>query len=183
VAQAQIVNGRPIAPIALASIDGGDAYWHPRSDGDDPIAMLLDEYLPMLARRGLRTSVFGVLGWSMGGYGALLLGEIDRRATAIAAASPAIWPSYAVARSVNASAFDSAAQWDRYDVVSHARALDGTPVRVDCGRSDPFLPASQVLAHVLRPADSVHLEPGAHDATFWAARGPAQLRFLAARLA
>src|SRR6185437_2329685 len=35
-------------PFALASIDGGDnTYWHPRSDGDDPIAMLTDEFLPL----------------------------------------------------------------------------------------------------------------------------------------
>ncbi|HEY9334820.1 MAG TPA: alpha/beta hydrolase-fold protein, partial [Kribbella sp.] len=58
-------------PFALATVDGGrDSYWHRRADGNDPGFMLDQEFLPLLARRGLRTSSFGVLGWSMGGYGA-----------------------------------------------------------------------------------------------------------------
>ena len=37
--------------------------------------MVLTELLPMLATKGLDTSKVGFIGWSMGGYGALLLGR------------------------------------------------------------------------------------------------------------
>jgi enterochelin esterase-like enzyme len=181
-AQAQLVAGRPIAPVVLASIDGGNVYWHPRTDGDDPVAMILDEFLPFLAYRQLATNTIGALGWSMGGYGALLLAELSPIVTAVAAESPAIWPSYAVAHDVNATAFDSATEWQRYSVMARSNTLARAVVRVDCGLSDPFLPASQALALVLHRPRPVNLSPGAHDPTFWAQRGPAQLRVLASQL-
>jgi S-formylglutathione hydrolase FrmB len=183
VAQAQLVQRKPIPPIVLASIDGGNAYWHPRSDGDNPIKMILEEFLPMLARLHLKVDPFAVLGWSMGGYGALLLAELSPRVKAVAAESPAIWPSYDVARSVNSTAFDSAEDWQRYNVVGHANALSHALVRVDCGLSDPFLPASEALEKVLRPPSAVYLSPGGHDGTFWAGRGPVQLQFVARAMA
>jgi len=61
--------------------------------GDDPFAMLLDELLPLLSGLGLRTSPdqVGVLGWSMGGAGALRLAEHSPdRLAAVVAASPAV---------------------------------------------------------------------------------------------
>jgi enterochelin esterase-like enzyme len=179
-AQAQLVNGHPIPPIALAAVDGGNTYWHRRADGDDPVGMLVREFLPLLHRRGLVVEHVDVLGWSMGGYGALLLGEthphLIRR---IAAESPAIWPSYWASQGANPTAFDSAADWQHNSVLGHIRDLMGIPVRVDCGESDPFLFASQDLARLL-PAGSVHFEPGGHSEHYWEARGPAQLRFLTA---
>ena len=36
-------------PFALAAVDGGDGYWHPRANGDDPLRMLGTEFVPMLA--------------------------------------------------------------------------------------------------------------------------------------
>ena len=43
--------------------------------------MVLDELIPMLSSQGLDTSRVGFLGWSMGGYGALLLGAQARAGT------------------------------------------------------------------------------------------------------
>jgi len=40
----------------------------------------------------------------MGGYGALLLAELSTIVTTVAAESPAVWPSYEVAQSVNSTA-------------------------------------------------------------------------------
>ncbi|EUA51733.1 putative cONSERVED EXPORTED PROTEIN [Mycobacterium xenopi 3993] len=37
--------------------------------------MVLNELIPMLSSQGLDTSRVAFLGWSMGGYGALLLGS------------------------------------------------------------------------------------------------------------
>ena len=68
-------------PFALAAVDGGDGYWHPRSNGDNPLRMVTEEFLPMLGELGLRTDTIGVLGWSMGGYGALLFARESNRGT------------------------------------------------------------------------------------------------------
>ena len=61
-------------PFAVAAVDGGNGWWHRRATGEDSGAMVLNEFLPMLASKGLDTSRVSFLGWSMGGYGALLLG-------------------------------------------------------------------------------------------------------------
>ena len=35
--------------LAIVSVDGGpSSYWHPRSDGRDPMSMVFDELLPSL---------------------------------------------------------------------------------------------------------------------------------------
>lgn len=61
--------------------------------------MLVDEFLPLLASRGLRTDRVAVAGWSMGGYGALLCGlTYPDRFRMIIATSPAIFHSYGDAR-------------------------------------------------------------------------------------
>ena len=63
-----------LPPFAVVAVDGGGGYWHRRAGGEDSGAMVLGELLPMLAGEQLDTSRVGFLGWSMGGYGALLLG-------------------------------------------------------------------------------------------------------------
>jgi enterochelin esterase-like enzyme len=83
--------GKGMAPFALASIDAGDTYFHRRASGEDDGASVVDEFLPMLADRGPDTSRLAFLGWSMGGYGSLLIAGMlgAERVTAVAAASPA----------------------------------------------------------------------------------------------
>jgi hypothetical protein len=142
------------------------------------MTMVFVEYLPMLAERGLNTDRIGVLGWSMGDCGAPLFAEIHLQVVAVTSESPDVWPSYAIAHAVDPGAFDSAADWQHYSVVSHTGELPRGAVRVNCGLSDPFLPASQDLKKLLQPHDPVVLTPGGHDATFWAANGPAQIRFI-----
>jgi pimeloyl-ACP methyl ester carboxylesterase len=63
-----------LPPFAVVAVDGGGSYWHKRASGEDSGAMVLNELIPMLNGQGLDTSRVGFLGWSMGGYGALLLG-------------------------------------------------------------------------------------------------------------
>jgi len=67
-------GGAPLPPVALVTVDGGGGYWNPHP-GDNPQAMLTGELIPLCQRKGLgagRKGV-GVMGISMGGYGAILL--------------------------------------------------------------------------------------------------------------
>jgi pimeloyl-ACP methyl ester carboxylesterase len=79
-----------VAPFALASVDGRSSYWHRRVGGEDRMAMLLQDFLPLLAdRHGLARGPVALVGWSMGGYGAVLAAEEHPgRFAAVAAASP-----------------------------------------------------------------------------------------------
>ena len=130
--------------MALVTVDGGTGYWNPHP-GDDPQAMLTDEVIPLCQRRGLGGSHrVGVMGISMGGYGALLLAEKrPDLISAAAAISPAIWTSYAQARAANAGAYASAADFAADDAVTHAAALARVPVRIAAGFGDPFYPGVQ----------------------------------------
>ena len=57
----------------MATVDGGNFCWHARRCGIDPANIIVQELLALLARKGLDTERIALMGWSMGGYGALLL--------------------------------------------------------------------------------------------------------------
>ena len=104
--------------------------------------MVLNELIPMLAAQGLEpTSRVGFLGWSMGGYGALLLGARlgAARTAAICAVSPALWTSSGASAP---GAFDGADDYAANSVWG-LPALNSIPIRIDCGNSDPFYSATQ----------------------------------------
>ncbi|WP_045877166.1 alpha/beta hydrolase-fold protein [Pseudofrankia sp. DC12] len=163
-----------VAPFALAAVDGGETYWHRRANGDDPERMLLDEVLPRLAAQGIRVDRFGVLGWSMGGYGGLLLARRHpARVVAVAASSPAVWRSYGDAAP---GAFDSAADFAANRVLGIGPAR-GVSYRIDCGNADPFSPVDHDLARQLGAAER-GFAVGCHDFGFWRRQLPAQLAFL-----
>jgi enterochelin esterase-like enzyme len=179
------VGGRPLAPMAMATIDGGNGYWtaHP---GDDPMAMVIDELIPLCRRLGLGRSPqpIGTMGISMGGYGALLLAEKHPDLiSAVAAISPAIWTSYPQARAANPTAYASAAAFAANDAVTHVTALARHPVRIASGYDDPFYPGVQVLARALPPGAVVDFASGCHTNPFFVAQEPPSLAFLASHLA
>jgi S-formylglutathione hydrolase FrmB len=178
------IDGRPLRPMAIATADGGNGYWHPRR-GDNPMAMITNELIPMCQRLGLGRAPqrIGTLGISMGGYGALLIAEKHPDViSAVAAISPAIWTSYAQAHGADAGAYTSAANFAANDAVTHASALRGTPVRVASGADDPFYPGVQTLARAL-PADAVvDLTNGCHTSPFFLEQEPPSLAFLARHL-
>jgi S-formylglutathione hydrolase FrmB len=112
------------------------------------------------ARAGCGPGQLGVLGWSMGGAGALRLAEAHPgRLAAVVATSPAVAAAGAE--------------------VAAAGRLAGVAVKVDCGANDPFAPATRALAAAL-PGAEVAVAKGCHDGAFWQRQAPAQLRFLAA---
>ena len=165
-----------VPPFAIASVDGGNhTYWHGRRSGQDPQAMILDELLPLLARRGLRTGRVALGGWSMGGYGALLLAERlgPARVAAVVADSPAIWQRW---QDSAGGAFDGGSDFAAHDVLASARRLSGVPVRVSCGTSDPFIPGVRALLRAVPTAEH-DLAPGVHDVAWWQHAAPGQLAF------
>lgn len=169
------------APFAIASIDGGNRYWHPRADGDDPAAMVVDEFLPLIARRGFDTDRLALTGYSMGGFGALRLGGVlgASRVRAVSAISPALWTS---AADTARGAFDDAADFRANTVLGRQRALDGVAVRVDCGNGDGFAPAVHTYVDGFDAPPAGGFEPGAHTHGYWRRLAPQQLAFLARHL-
>lgn len=160
-------------PWAVASVDGGESsYWHRRTDGTDAQAMLLDELLPAL-RAEVGDVPVVLLGWSMGGYGALLAAsERPRDVAAVAAASPATWRSFAAS---SKGAFDSADDFADNDLFTRDGVLRTLPVRIDCGRDDPFAPNARSLAAAV--AAERDFGDGFHDEAYWRSRVPSQLAF------
>ncbi|MGH3375053.1 MAG: alpha/beta hydrolase [Actinoallomurus sp.] len=180
----EAVRTRRTPPFALVAVDGGpSSYWHRRANGEDPIAMITDELLPLLGRQGARIDRFGVIGWSMGGYGALVVAETvgAPRVAATVASSPALFASYADARRTNHQAFDGPEDFARSDVLAGLGRMKGVPAWVDCGTSDPFAAMARRLRSRLRPAGE--MGRGCHDGAFWLRRLPAQLAFLGGHLA
>jgi len=178
------VNGKALAPMAMVTVDGGGGYWNPHP-GDDPMAMVISELIPRCQRIGLGRPprLIGMMGISMGGYGALLLAEKYPRLIAAAAAiSPAIWTSYAQAKAANAGAYASAAAFDANDAVTHSAALAGTHVRIASGYDDPFLPGVKALARALPPGAVVDFAKGCHTGPFFLQQEPPSLAFLARHL-
>jgi len=178
------VDGSPLPPLALVTVDGGNGYWNPHP-GDDPMAMVTDELIPRCQALGpgKAPQPVGAMGISMGGYGALLLGEkFPRLVRAVAAISPAVWTSYDQARGANPGAYASAADFAACDAVTHASALADTPVRVASGLDDPFHPGVVALAAALPSHAVVDISRGCHSGPFFTSQEPPSLAFLADRL-
>jgi S-formylglutathione hydrolase FrmB len=161
------------AKLAIAAVDGGsDSYWHRRANGDDPLTMLLDEFIPLVESR-VGAHPRALLGWSMGGYGALLAAEtVPSRFRAVCASSPALFTSGA---STAPGAFDGAADYHRNDVFTRTARLAPLTVRVDCGTSDPFYEATREFVAQLHPAPQGTFGKGFHDDAYWRSVAPDQI--------
>ncbi|MCO5972275.1 alpha/beta hydrolase [Actinoallomurus soli] len=153
---------RGVAPFAVAAIDD----W--ADDGWGPSPVITRNLLPFLRDRGLSTTRIGLLGWSIGGRGALLLASAlgPGRVAAVAAASPALSGG---------------------DVTALAGGLGRVPASLTCGRDDAFaIPTKDLLAR-LRAARRAEvtggIHPGCHDAAFRRRMLPDQIAFLGRHLA
>ena len=147
--------------------------------------MLLEEFVPMLEREhalGADGNKRGMLGWSMGGYGAIRATErAPQTFAAVAAASPAIFTSYSA---IVSHAFDDSADFAANDVIAMSGRLSSTPVRIDCGTGDPFHPADVAFAGALprRPEGDLSSK-GCHNGKAWRAFAPGQVDFFGRWLA
>lgn len=134
--------------FAVASVD------------DWPGADLAGDLIPHLATLGLNTAKVGLMGWSMGGGGALRLAAAlgPGRVSAVSATSPAI----------------SAAE-------APMGGLAKLPVWLSCGESDPLAPETvAMLANLRRRGATVEggISPGCHDAAFRRRMLASQLSFM-----
>jgi predicted esterase len=152
---------RTVRPFAVAAIDD----W--AGPGGDPAPMITRELLPFLRRQGLTTERIGVLGWSIGGRGALrfAVAQGPGRVAVVAAASPALAPS---------------------DPGSLAGRLSAIPASLSCGRDDGFSVPTRDLLNRLRRAHRAEVTggifAGCHDAAFRRRMLPRQLAFLGRHL-
>ena len=157
----------------IASIDGGAAdYWHPRQTGANPLGDVVGELVPLLDERS-GGAPRAVMGWSMGGYGALLAAiehpGVFRR---VIATAPAVWERYADSAK---GAFDGRDDFARYAVLGRLDRLAGTFVRIDCGVDDPFAPVSRRLLRET-PGATGEIGPGGHQHAAWRWLLPVQLQ-------
>ena len=98
------------------------------------------------------------------------------RVAGVAAASAALWQSPADSA---AGAFDDRGDFARNDVftVQAQGKLRAIPVRLDCGRDDPFIVTNRALAHEL-PDAATTFDIGAHTEEYWTAHAEAQMVWL-----
>ena len=139
--------------------------------------MVLGELIPMLGEHEIDTSRVAFLGWSMGGYGALLLGARlgAARTAAICAVSPALWTSAGAAAP---GAFDGAEDYAANSVWGLPE-LNSIPIRIDCGNSDPFYSATQQYIAQLPNPPAGGFSDGGHDGAFWTSQLPAEVAWMA----
>ena len=117
-----------------------------------------------------------IIGWSMGGYGALRAAELHpRRLAAVCAVSAALWRSY---DDGVGDAFDGAADFAANDVFTDADRLRGLPVRLDCGRQDPFYEADKAFVETLPEPPAGGFSPGGHNDDFWSRVAPAEIDWI-----
>lgn len=169
----------PATGLAIASVDAGDGYYHPRADGSDPGALVLDAVIPTALTLATlpKDAPVGFIGWSMGGYGSLLLASAlpKDRVFGVATISAALWTQPGDSAP---GAFDNAEDYHRHDVFDAKHELTGVPVWMACGTSDPFYPAN--VAYVKhRPATRHTFDAGGHTGEYWTAHAGPMLTWLA----
>jgi hypothetical protein len=150
-------------PFVLAGATGGLLSWRP-TVGDDPQAMVHQEIPAWCAERGFDTTRLAAWGWSMGGYGSLLLTETyPGFLRAVAAFSPAVSPGD--------------------DVFAQVDKLAGLPIGLWCGRVDGLLDNVQALEKALpQPPAIGGYALGRHNFGYWSTLIPTAFAFLATAL-
>jgi len=151
------------APFVIAGATGDRLAWRPGGP-DDPQRMVHEEIPAWCAERGFDTSRIAACGWSMGGYGALLLAQtFPGFVRAVAAFSPAVNPGD--------------------DIFARADALRGLPVGLWCGTDDGLLAGVKALEDALpQPKAAGSYAEGRHNFGYWSTCLPAACDLAAAAM-
>lgn len=152
---------RGARPFVLAGATGDRLSWR-ASGADDPQRMVHEEIPAWCAERGFDATRVAVWGWSMGGYGALLLAEtFPGFVRSVAALSPAVRPGD--------------------DVFRRTDLLRGTPVGLWCGRDDGLYDDVRALRGALpEPPAAGRFAAGRHNFGYWSTVIPAVFDLIAA---
>lgn len=158
---------------AFAAIDGDSTYWT-NYRGVDTGAMVVQDFLPLLAKEGLPVDRVALTGYSMGGLGALLLAEQlgVQKVLAVMPMSAAVWEGG------HPGAEGQAQEQVRRD----AGKLAGIPVRIVSGTDDGLTPVNQSLAKLI-PHAQTEWTPGGHDFGYWKPALVKQIAWLDTQLA
>ena len=166
--------------LAVVSVDGGNTYWHARTDGSDTGAMVREELIPLaLKRSGLPAATpVALYGWSMGGFGALLLASDmgPQRVSCVVAASAALWTD---GGQTPAGAYDDREDFERHSIFGRTDRLKEIPVRLDCGSDDPFIAANRELAPLLANV-MTRFDTGGHTEDYWSSHAEDEMGWAAA---
>jgi len=169
--------------LAVATISGGDTYWHKRRSGVDAGAMVMQDFLPLMRSYAKipESTPLGFLGFSMGGYGSLLLASAMKPATVlgVVAQSAALWTDPGDSAE---GAFDDREDFVAHNVFRRAKALSRIPIRLDCGTDDPFIAANRAFARDVVPHAVTNFDAGGHTGDYWRSHAGADLDWLAAQL-
>ena len=178
-------GGRPLAPMAMVTVDGGNGYWNPHP-GDNPMGMVIDELIPLCQRLGLgrpprRIATLGSRWAATGRYCSPRSTPPDQRG---GGDQPGDLDQLRAGQAANAGAYASAAAFTANDAVTQPRrsAAPG-PSRGGLQRS--LLPGRPGTRRALEaPAGEavVDFGQGCHDGSFFAAQEPPSLAFLAGHL-
>ncbi|GAA2747340.1 alpha/beta hydrolase [Kitasatospora cinereorecta] len=163
-----------VAPFRIVAVDGGDAsYWHRRTAGDDPMAMLTGELPGWLRKQGLPEPSLA-LGISMGGSGALQYARARQGGLGrVALLSPALFRAWGDARPLDA--YQDEADWREHEPLLHLDRPTAGRIGVWCGTEDPFCPAARTLTD---RAAVARFPRGAHTDGFWKRVLPEAVDFL-----
>jgi enterochelin esterase-like enzyme len=164
------------AGVTVASVDGGDYYWHARRAGVDTGTMVVEDFIPLVRHETGYAGKVAFLGWSMGGYGSLLLASQlgPEQVFAVVAESAALWTDAGLSAP---GAFDDREDFEAHDVFERTAVLSRIPVRMDCGRSDPFVAGNRAFGKVL-PSAELTFDKGGHTAEYWTSHGGPQLEWV-----
>ena len=167
--------------LAVAAIDGAAAYWHPRNRGPfagtDTAAMVIEDFLPLLADRGLPTERIGLLGVSMGGYGSLYIASLlgPEQVFAVATLAAALRTS---AAGTAPERFDDSADYQAHDVFARTDILSRIPLFLACGNKDRFRAGNEAFARLV-PGATTLFDEGDHVAPWFEGHLAPAVRFLA----
>ncbi|NLG23438.1 MAG: alpha/beta fold hydrolase [Actinomycetales bacterium] len=162
--------------VAVAAVDGGNGYWHERADGTDTGTMVLEDLLPTLEKAGAPVGRVGLTGFSMGGYGALLLAcrLPTERVLGVAAVSAAL---FFTADEAAIGAFDGEVDFARHDIFDRVETLRKVPVWLACGDDDSFAATNRALAQQL-PDAVTEFDAGGHTRAYLDAHWQRGMGFL-----
>jgi len=154
--------------FAAVGVDGAESYWHARKSGEDRLSALLDDVVPFVRRvLGQSYPRFGIIGFSMGGFGALnAASERPDLFDAVCGNSAAYWKVPSDQQHSVPDAFEGTADFERYSLFNKTKALRHTRVRLVSGAHDPYEAVNQEFARELQKQGipvSTHWGNGCHD--------------------